>query len=1074
MSYHDGRKIPHGSTGASSGPGNTNLSGSPSSGSTMKDYIGNSAGSRRSSGNFARLAFSIYGGSSGVGTGNSGTASSISPSFHHHHRLSVNAVQFYAPAEILCVGKSHDSSNILAVGGQKMLQLLKVVGNEVVVESDIFSSSRNTKFGSASDVKFGHAQFNKVFAAATISGSIYTYNVQRGFKAQGLLNEHSRAVNSIDFNVQNPCNLVSGSQDGTMKIWDLRSKGNRAAVTIYGISDAVRCVQFSPHNARKVAGIFDSGVIKMWDMRNPNQYEKRMTAHTGPGLSLDWHPEYDYILSGGRDKQLQVWNMAATDSREPNYVISTSGAISKASWCPYETSSLLSTDIAISFLNDDPCVQVWNLSRKYIPKQTVESHSNQVTGLVWASADSIWSCSRDRMLVLDDLKTFPRPLDNVPPAVVGWNSSSGTELCFVQQNKYQFEKTLAVPAARPAANSVVSSSETIGRYQQSQQLVASPTNSNHAQLSPTGSLHAQSTQTSASTSPWSMSSTNIADMKFTPVMARSQSYRPQLNRTPSQIPPASSDTEIQTQSPYMCPVNLPLRDSSPEVFEFLASHYLISVPDGMDIVSLCEYNASIAASARKFRDCQTWRTIKASILWQMSEEENGNTVMENTHDPAFYEEHVNEQKRMPIPRGSMMTVDSRSSFDTALGSAPSDHFGIGSSPGNVFAKSFKAGLANLEMAKARTYSGLSMQSSPESRSNLTERFEKLRMTEASKASKVENAADLDNENAISDGEEPNESEQKQPVQIPPSMENVERDHDPETKAIPIGKSPNKSVKSGNGSGNRYTFRGEVAPDFDNEKPPSPNFSSKSPYSLRSSLSSSMRKVDTKLQGNTSLLVQPLLKTSRAASRISGRSELTEMLKSVKSEQTEKDLGEFHLNVPWSPNRMIQQASDYSAQQGDIIMSATLALLFAKKYGGIRYRTAEDWVYSYHEILCRRTLFGVAANVMKVASDLFDSLKQKGQTDVSLRTFCGNCGSLILNENTKNRLQTDPEIEFGFWYCDRCNKSLGGCIYCHEAVKGMAVCLLECGHRGHFGCLKRWFFEEGETDCPAGCGFVALR
>ena len=83
-------------------------------------------------------------------------------------------------------------------------------------------------------------------------------------------------------------------------------------------------------------------------------------------------------------------------------------------------------------------------------------------------------------------------------------------------------------------------------------------------------------------------------------------------------------------------------------------------------------------------------------------------------------------------------------------------------------------------------------------------------------------------------------------------------------------------------------------------------------------------------------------------------------------------------------------------------------------------------------------------------------------EVDLRFFCCFCDKVILNEN-KNK------HDFGYWYCDLCSRQQPNCVYCHEPCHGLNVVRsLKCGHRGHFGCLKQWFVEEGNSECPGGC------
>lgn len=42
-------------------------------------------------------------------------------------------------------------------------------------------------------------------------------------------------------------------------------------------------------------------------MRNPKLiYERKVSAHNGPCLTVDWHPDGRTLASGGRDRTIKV------------------------------------------------------------------------------------------------------------------------------------------------------------------------------------------------------------------------------------------------------------------------------------------------------------------------------------------------------------------------------------------------------------------------------------------------------------------------------------------------------------------------------------------------------------------------------------------------------------------------------------------------------------------------------------------------------------------------------------------------------------------------------------------------
>ncbi|KAH3661612.1 hypothetical protein OGAPHI_006460 [Ogataea philodendri] len=835
------------------------------------------------------MAFNIY----GLSTSNSASTSSSSVNFPvpasslsilpsvgsvSKYYVESNKTRLQTANEILACAKSNETPNLFVIGGPKYLQLLKASNNEISVEYDLVSQNsgtRNNQHGLIADAKFGYQQYGRNIAVSTLSGSIHIYNLDRGNRIRTTFSDHQRAVNSIDFSALSPHTLLSGSQDGKMKVWDLRLKNTKAQITIIGNADAIRCVQFSPRSGRQFCNISDSGVIQKWDIRKPTTFERKLNAHTGPGLTLDWHPELDYVVSGGRDKQVQVWNMASgTDHlRDPDHVINTSGAVSKVSWCRGRgNGSILTTDIAACYLSDDPTIQILSLGRKYVPKNVIEFHSNQVTGLFWKSPKYLVSCSKDKSVVQHDVTLEPRVIDTLPTVAADWDHRAGSRLLFVKQERHQFEDTREAEVVLPP--------ETYSPNPSSPNLMAKP--------------------------------------------------RPSLPRQLSQ-----PNTRV---SPYALLADVPVAENETEVFEFLSANYIMEVPDGMDLLHVCEYNASVAAGAGRYRTCQVWRTLQASVAWDES-----NKVLN-----GFQAFHL-DNHRDPVP-----TDPSRSSMNT------SDRL-------STSVDSYDA--------RSKTY--------------LEE-----------------------NENAIDDEEE--DVADARPLQ-----------------PIEINKNPVVQHHS------TFSFTGSSA-DFDNEKL---NMSG-SPHTKFRSKSLAMSQIPVSLS------------SSPAKSRRQSMKETTEP-KSIEA--------------PWNPVELLRRSANYSCIQGDVVMCATLALLFAPKYPDAFTETeCQDWILTYHEMLQRRCLFESSAHVLRIASKSYELFTKIGQTQTSLRLFCQHCNQPILNEVSKNMWLQDPEIEFGFWYCDRCGKAQGGCVYCNEPVKGTCVVLERCGHKGHFGCLKSWFVESMEECCP-GCG-----
>lgn len=546
----------------------------------------------RPSNSLARLAFNIYGTSGGT------TPSGISrtPSYHNRQSSPPNAtppkgvspvydvgandittVRYKSNSELIGLCKLNTDSDHVVMAGKTTLQIYRV-GTTVVPIDELLTNSfymKNKKaFGTILDVKCGHRNYNKYVAASTTTGSILIFNTTA--KSNKLLFKYSdqtRAINTLSFSQLDPHLLLSGSQDGAVKLWDLRASKGKPTLTIQPGSDAVRSIQFSPFHNKKFAAISDSGVILKWDLRLPTQFEKKLNAHTGPGLCIEWHPEFDYLVSAGRDKQVQIWNMNS-DTRVPEHVIYSANPVSKVTWRPTVSNSITGAEVAMSFLNNDMAVQIYSLKRKYIPLYTIESHTAQITGLSFKDERFLMTCSKDKFFCKEDLALYPHTIDNLSLTSVSWTPNN--DIIFIDQQKKKFETD---------------------RESDTQQ---------------SGVSYPQ-----PSTSP----SSNPSALTSTPYMSYNTSPRPGMSRSssvrPSLIRGQSGNLNIHHTAPVMnptaIPVTLPIMKNK-DALKYLAENYVIDPSE--DLVASCVKNAATASEVGNYRDAQTWNVIKESLLWE--------------------------------------------------------------------------------------------------------------------------------------------------------------------------------------------------------------------------------------------------------------------------------------------------------------------------------------------------------------------------------------------------------------------------------------------------------------------------
>jgi WD40 repeat protein len=100
--------------------------------------------------------------------------------------------------------------------------------------------------------------------------------------------------------------LAWGSDDGTLKVWDL--VGGKAIPFPKGHGSAVWSVAFSPDD-RWLASASTDQQVKLWDARSGKEL-RTLYGHTGTVFSVTFSPDGRRLVSAGLDGTLKIWNPA--------------------------------------------------------------------------------------------------------------------------------------------------------------------------------------------------------------------------------------------------------------------------------------------------------------------------------------------------------------------------------------------------------------------------------------------------------------------------------------------------------------------------------------------------------------------------------------------------------------------------------------------------------------------------------------------------------------------------------------------------------------------------------------------
>jgi transcriptional regulator with XRE-family HTH domain len=100
--------------------------------------------------------------------------------------------------------------------------------------------------------------------------------------------------------------LAAGSDDGSIRSWDLATRQPRRPVTATG---SVYSVAFSPDGKSLAAGSND-GSVRLWDVATSQQAGGALTAHTSRVDSVAFSRDGKTLAAGSDDGRVRLWDLA--------------------------------------------------------------------------------------------------------------------------------------------------------------------------------------------------------------------------------------------------------------------------------------------------------------------------------------------------------------------------------------------------------------------------------------------------------------------------------------------------------------------------------------------------------------------------------------------------------------------------------------------------------------------------------------------------------------------------------------------------------------------------------------------
>ncbi|KAK4097450.1 hypothetical protein N658DRAFT_518637 [Parathielavia hyrcaniae] len=565
-----------------------------------------------------------------------GSAAITSSPLAPRYRPTASQDSIYAAGvPIACLDSSPDGRSAV-LAGRHVLKTVVFDGLTVKDGIDLRAlliaqpSQRNSIPTSVADqlsikaVKWGEPQGNKALFTAGTSGTIFQYDLVRaGATGRGSpvdcvqIREDSRQVNALDLNPHRNSWLLSGSQDGIVRCFDVRRPTQtRTGATFRSIqafkchADGVRHVQWNPKDGFIFACGTEQGFVSKWDMRKPSAPILRINAHEKTCTVMAWHPDGVHLVSAGLDSKCNIWDLSKQDKRQkPKWTLSIPAPAGTLAWRPGQWSATAqgkrASQLAVSYDESGQrrygmnVVHVWDLARPTMPYKEIQRFDTSPSAMLWHDQYLLWTAGQDGIFSQCDVSFAPKVIDRQAVSTMAF-SPNGDVLMMLDERSAPRRPRPHVLHLDAVAVPSYSSSPTAPKFSVSRS--DSEDDAIETFIGPNrrgGRRRRPSTRSTATLSTTPPAGSGLEEaMSLEQTIKATGPYRPQQAMAVGHVPAAANV----------------------DVYGYLAANYLEALhrdlphspgagplPDR--IATILEHYARAAANVRQFRLAQTWRIL---------------------------------------------------------------------------------------------------------------------------------------------------------------------------------------------------------------------------------------------------------------------------------------------------------------------------------------------------------------------------------------------------------------------------------------------------------------------------------
>ncbi|KAI1763060.1 WD40 repeat-like protein [Hypoxylon sp. FL1150] len=128
---------------------------------------------------------------------------------------------------------------------------------------------------------------------------------------------HTSSVEEIQWSPQEASVFASASSDGTVRVWDVRSKSRKPAISVQVSNTDVNVMSWSRLTTHLLATGADDGVWGVWDLRQWKGGAQKPSPiasfgyHKEQITSIEWHPTDDSMVAvAAGDHKVTLWDLS--------------------------------------------------------------------------------------------------------------------------------------------------------------------------------------------------------------------------------------------------------------------------------------------------------------------------------------------------------------------------------------------------------------------------------------------------------------------------------------------------------------------------------------------------------------------------------------------------------------------------------------------------------------------------------------------------------------------------------------------------------------------------------------------